>query len=113
MPSRKRNKGKERKAKKAEKAEKEARSIWQGWACRGEAGSVNKVVSGIPEDDDHPVSRFMDRFIVNWYDESNTDPIINLRDLSNLQKYEGVWSNESHLEMVKKILLCAWDQTSF
>ena len=104
MPHRERE-TRERKAKKAEKAEKGARSIWQGWACRGEAGSVNEVVSQchvIPEDDDHPVSRFMDRFIVNWYDESTTDPIINLRDLSKLQKYEGVWSNESHLEMVKK-----------
>lgn len=67
MPSRKRNKGKERKAKKEETKRKEVHKAWQGWA-RGEIYqkkiSCDHGCTGILSSNDHPVSKFMDDFFM-------------------------------------------------
>ena len=118
MPSRKRNKGKDRKAKKAEleaeRIEEEralVSSLWRG-AARGEDIELgNKKVLlcnhgcdlTIPDDENHPVCSFMDTFHLNL--------LINRKHISEnlsdtyLHHSHDVWNNESHRTMTADILL--------
>ena len=118
MPSRKRNKGKERKAKKAElevkRIENEkmvVREGWQGWA-RGEHVLENRRVITqcnhgcilIIPDDNHPVTSFMDAFFINCYFAEGDINIADiLRDTFN--KYPEVWNDDGHRKMTRDMML--------
>ena len=108
MPSRKRNKGKERKAKKAElKAERLTstlialtREIWHGLAL-GKDSKGRKVIHcnhglDLIADDNHPVPSFIDRFYINraFNKMASTD---NLREL--FQTHREVWDKENYRQM--------------
>ena len=86
MPSRKRNKGKERKAKKAElevkRIENEkmvVREGWQGWARGQDMLEDGRVITQcnhgcdlvIPNSNNHPVTSFMDAFFMYDANDSN------------------------------------------
>ena len=118
MPSRKRNKGKERKAKKAEqkveRIENEKMVVhkrWQGWA-RGENmldnGSIitqcnHGCALMIPHDNNHPVSSFIDAFSMNRFLEPVKHISDNLRDTFNT--YPEVWNDDCHRKMARDLLL--------
>ena len=118
MPSRKRNKGKERKAKKAEqkveRIENEKMVVhkrWQGWA-RGENmldnGSIitqcnHGCALMIPHDNNHPVSSFIDAFSMNRFLEPVKHISDNLRDTFNT--YPEVWNDDCHRKMARGSLL--------
>ena len=121
MPSRKKNKGKERKAKKAEleaeKAKLEAERIERemgtirkkcyGWA-RGD-GQLIQCNHGCdvmtPDEDDHPVTNFIDGLLM--YDAKNSNNMhvgfvgFYLRD--TFTTYQEVWDNERYREMAVNI----------
>ena len=109
MPSRKRNKGKERRAKKAElKAEAERKDVYNGW--RG--WSSGDIIEGgiacghgcsvvIPEDRNHPVVSFMNSFFVNWREQVNIIQIMS----DTFESQPQVWSNERYREMAVNILV--------
>ena len=113
MPSRKRNKGKDRKAKKAEqeakKVEKKrvkAHNIWQKWTHGiGKEGRklihCNHGFATIVPDENHPVSSFMDSFYINW--ESQMTVVPNLKN--TFQTHPQVWNNDNYREMVINILI--------
>ena len=113
MPSRKRNKGKDRKAKKAEqeakKVEKKrvkAHNIWQKWTHGiGKEGRelihCNHGFATIVPDENHPVSSFMDSFYINW--ESQMTVVPNLKN--TFQTHPQVWNNGNYREMVINILI--------
>ena len=102
MPSRKRNKGKERKAKKAvleferiDNERAEVRNYWLGWA-RGEdeVRQITQCNHGCdllwmrPNANNHPVTSFMDAFVMNTFLGTVKHILDNLRDTSiNVQKY--------------------------
>ena len=104
MPSRKRNKGKDRKAKKAA----EVNSKWQRWA-RGEDSLGRKVIQCnhgrdlvIPDEDNHPVVSFMNSFSILWDDKVRMDGPIklmyeNLQD--SFQTHREVWDNNIYREL--------------
>ena len=117
MPSRKRNKGRDRKAKKAaleaERVESETsglRSLWQGWA-RGKC-----MVDGrefitpcnhggaliIPNDKNHPVCSFVDTLILNTA-AHNMHTLNNMYD--TFQRHTEVWKNESYRKLAIQILV--------
>ena len=116
MPSRKRNKGKERKAKKAaviENVIEKLRSEWMGWA-RGE----NMLDSGrvitqcnhvsdlmIPEDPNpnqyHRVSCFMDVFYMNMRNRMGLEN--NLR--CTFQTQQQVWNNGDYRKLARDLML--------
>ena len=113
MPSRKRNKGKDRKARKAENKRVEIRNTWQAWA-RGEfegqqediilcrhVACGNEVDTMISEDGNHhPVCSFMDTYFGNWNAMTTTE---NLRD--TYQKHTEVWKSESYKKIAVNILV--------
>ena len=114
MPSRKRNKGKERKAKKqAEQAEvtrAQARLRWQFWA-RGRGENINGVAIQcnhgchitIPNDHaGHPALDLLDTFFVNWA-TANIGMLDNLKD--TLQKQPQAWDNHNYREMLTMTLI--------
>ena len=112
MPSRKRNKGKERKAKKqAEQAEvtrAQVRLRWRRWA-RGEVENINGVAiqcnhgcHTIRNDPaGHPALDLLDVFFMNW--AANIGVLDNLKD--TLQKQPQAWDNHNYREMVTKTLI--------
>ena len=119
MPSRKRNKGKERKAKKAEQEverieheKKVVRDIWQGWA-RGEVMLDNVRVNAqcnhgfdlmIPDDNNHPVTSFMDAFFMNCnFGEGRKETVQHLTDTFGSQL--AVWNNDRHRKMTRDLML--------
>ena len=121
MPSRKRNKGKERKAKKAEqeveRIENEkmvVRKRWQGRA-RGEdmrdldnGSIITKCNHGcdlmIPHDNNHPVTSFMDEFFMKCYfAEGGMHVVQNLVDTFVTQL--AVWNDDSHRKMTRNLML--------
>ena len=120
MPSRKRNKGKERKAKKAEqeveRIEKDkmvVRETWQGWA-RGEDMLKNgRVITQcnhgcallwmIPNANNHPVTSFVDAFFMNRFLGTVKHILDNLRDTYN--KCPEVLDDDSHRKMARDSLL--------
>ena len=108
MVSRKRNKGRDRKAKKAElEAEKiesnrvKVRIEWEGWARGYEIMSGMKVIQCIHGfattliscENNHPVSRFLDTFFMNW---STMSSIPNLRD--TFTKHQEIWNDKIRRE---------------
>ena len=111
MVSRKRNKGKERKAKQVEKkAETKARMVWEEWVhsdCDHELGAI------IPDNEDHPVSSFMDDFFINWLDKDIVCKYLDYyQDIGAMQilidtydKHMKVWRNESYRKIVINILI--------
>ena len=115
MPSRKRNKGKERKAKKAEleaeKIEKEraaVRSVWVNYA-RGEVKvrQITQCNHGIdlviPDEDNHPVTNFIDGMVLYDANNSNLHMRQYLRD--TFVTHQEVWDNERYREMAVNILI--------
>ena len=120
MPSRKRDKGKERKAKKAEHEAKNvekkrgmARKMWQGWA-RGEdmyeldrwrviAQCNHGCALIIPDDNTHPVTNFMDDFFTNRFYNEGTHILDHLRDTFN--KHPEVCNTDSYRKMTRDLML--------
>ena len=120
MPSRKRDKGKERKAKKAEQEAKEvesrigmARENWQGWA-RGEDmyeldkwRVITKCNHGcalmIRDDNNHPVTNFIDAFFMNCFFNEGTHIVDNLRN--TFHKYPEVWNTDLYRKMTRDLML--------
>ena len=104
MPSRKRNKGKDRKAKKAaveaERIDRErgiVRKKWQGWA-RGEGIQCNHGVElMIPEDNNHPVVSFIDAFFL--YEANSRDIYAEQYLRDTFTTHREVWDNERYREM--------------
>ena len=131
MPSRKRNKGKERKAKKAElelerieiESQREAvrnhwliraevRDVWQEFA-RGE-GEVRQIHWSvecnhgtslvIPDDVNHPVTSFMDSLFLHVaHNPNNVNVEKYLRD--TFTRHQEVWDNKRYREMAVNIFI--------
>jgi len=101
--SRKRNKGKERKAKQQAKKEESdranARKFWNGWVKGAECNHGCGVM--IPADD-HPVSNFMDQFIINFH---RKDLVLsqNLREI--FKSHRHIYNNESYRNLAIGILV--------
>ena len=118
MPSRKRNKGKERKAKKAaleaeviESKRAMARKAWHGWARRGEnirsvqfITQCNHGCDLMIPDDNHPVTSFMDAFFMNCYfAQGRKDIVGSLADSFGTQL--AVWNDDRHRKMTRDLML--------
>jgi len=106
--SRKKNKGKDRKAKKVEAERARVREMWLGWA-QGEDKVTGKKIKcdhrrvTIPNDLDHPVSRFMNDLIT--YRTADNVAYSTVRMLCDtLQTYPQVWNDNRYREMVVSIL---------
>ena len=122
MTSRKRNKGRDRKAKKAaleaeqaalevERMERErgiVRNRWKSWA-RGVDLNVQSVECNhgidlmIPDDNNHPVTIFIDDFCMHIANNANMHMGQYLRD--TFTTHQEVWNNESYREMAMNILI--------
>ena len=114
MPSRKRNKGRERKAKKAEAIEnviEKLRSEWMGWA-RGEFNGEREDNTQVPiqcnhvcdlmiPDDNHPVISFMDAFYINMRNRMGVE--YNLR--CTFQTQQQVWNNGDYRKLARDLML--------
>lgn len=89
MPSRKRNKGKERKAKKEEQKSKER--VWQSWAF-GECKHGKNVLTT----EGHPVTKYIDLFCSgeSLYDRR-----------TDMLQYPEVYNNASYRKMASDILV--------
>jgi len=102
MPSRKRNKGKDRKAKKVA----EVNSMWVTWA-RGESDEEgikfnHGGVLTIPDNNNHPVVKFLDTLSMTWIERSVGVPICNVDNMRiTYQKHRQVWNNENYRGMVR------------
>ena len=115
MPSRKKNKGKERKAKKAEveaeKIEKERAALRIAWQAdaRGEfQGRViiqcNHGVDLVIPEDDHPVTNFIDALFTYAANNGGLMYVgFCLRD--TFTTHQEVWENESYREMAVNIFI--------
>jgi len=121
MPSRKRNKGKERKAKKAEqeveRIENEkmvVRETWQGWARGKDMLNNGRIITQcnhgcdllwmIPNANNHPVTSFMDAFSMNgFFAEGGKHIVHNLADTFVTQL--AVWNDERYRKMIRDMLL--------
>ena len=110
MPSRKRNKGKERKAKKEAfaKSAKGMKQIiwWRSWAT-GRPGCNHGCV--VPPFD-HAVAGFMDTFVEAWNGESAFEEEWvqnNVNDAleATFEKHPDVWNDEVHRQMATGVLL--------
>ena len=118
MPSRKRDKGKERKAKKAEHEAKKveskrglARKMWQGWARGMDMYELHRwrVITQcnhgctllIPDDNTHPVTNFIDEFFTKG--DEGKHIIDNLRDTFN--QYPEVWNADPYRKMTRDLML--------
>jgi len=102
--SRKRNKGKDRKAKQLAKKEENERAfaheIWQSVYSSTECDHGCGMVTPA---DDHPVSNFMDQFIINAHHKGMT-VLQNLKD--TLETHTHIWNNESHRKLIIDIMVC-------
>ena len=114
MPSRKRNKGRDRKAKKAEveaeRIEREKEKVSTVWkqGAGGEDKTGRKVVLCnhgctlmIPNDNDHPVCSFMDTFHINAANQ--LDVVDNLSD--TFKKHPQFWNSESFRAMAINVFV--------
>ena len=110
MPSRKRNKGKERKAKKVgeeEKKRESVRKLWQGWARRYKGDcemSLPKSIQCnhgcdimIPDDPNHPICSLMDAFFADYKDLTNMQRVLKL--------HPQVWHNSINRKVMINILV--------
>ena len=119
MPSRKRNKGKERKAKKAaleaeviESKRAMARKAWHGWA-RGEDVMLDnvRVITQcnhgcdlmIPDDANHPVTSFIDVLFMNYFFVEVKDIGDILADSFDTQL--AVWNDDRHRKMTRDLMI--------
>ena len=107
MPSRKRNKGKERKAKKEAIAAKNddmlaeaVNNTWRGWALGEDALSDEKIIHcdhgcdvTAPTDRDHPVCCFMNSFMGNKSDW-----------VSLINSHPQIWDDDNYRNMAVHIL---------
>ena len=102
MPSRKRNKGKERKAKKEEAKRTLMQKTWRGRA-RGENNKNNISCDHgcmvIPSNNDHSVCKFMDDFFMRMVHQ----PCSNLKDL--FQAHQLLCNNDSDRNLAANILI--------
>ena len=99
MPSRKRNKGKERRAK---RAATEAEEWWRSWAIgnRESDDGCNHGCVAIPAQD-HAVSRFMNRYCVEYNHCGNS-----LKAMMKIfEESSEVWSNAEYRQMTIDALL--------
>ena len=94
MPSRKRNKGKERRAKK----EAARGAWWRGWASQKEAGCSHGCAVIPPPG--HAVSKFMNTFDEEW----NGNDIL-AATKSTFTAHPEVWHNNEHQQMTIDMLL--------
>lgn len=94
MPSRKRNKGKERKAKKAE-------AVWRIWAVGGGEERCNHGCVIPPRD--HAISRFMNTFYGGNIGGDDSDEFDALA--KTFEMHPEVWNDAEQRQMVIGILL--------
>ena len=101
--SRKRNKGKERKAKQLAKKEEsdrlDANRFWRH--CCGSGSNQCDHGQEIVVSDDHPVSSFMDQYIINLQIKKLT-VIENLRKI--FKSHTNIWNNGSYRKLAIDIL---------
>jgi hypothetical protein len=101
--SRKRNKGKDRKAKQLAKKEEneraEANELWRNLSSMRTAGCDHGHAMVL---DDHPVSTFMDQFILNLENKGMTTSE-SLREIFTMHRQ--IWTNESYRKLVLDILI--------
>ena len=108
MPSRKRNKGKERKAKKAEKdklQEDELRASWELWVhgpCREGEERCNHGLQFSVLPAFHAVTKFMNTFMEGL---NSGDLAIHSIIKITVEKHPDVWTDAGHRQMVSDILL--------
>ena len=104
MPtSRKRNKGRDRKAKKEEAERLKIRNLWQGWIeenCSSAKGCDHGCDVAIS--DDHPVSSFMDQYMINSY-RKGMYGTNNLRNL--FETHTHILNNEHYRKLILDILI--------
>ena len=119
MPSRKRNKGKERKAKKAEleaevivRKRAMARKAWQGWArverdVIRSAQFITQCNHGcalmIPDDANHPVTSFVDVLFMNCFFGEGKHTVDNLDDSFGTQL--AVWNDDRHRKITIDLMI--------
>jgi len=119
MPSRKRNKGKERKAKKAEleaevivRKRAMARKAWQGWArverdVIRSAQFITQCNHGcalmIPDDANHPVTSFVDVLFMNCFFGQGKHTVDNLDDSFGTQL--AVWNDDRHRKITIDLMI--------
>ena len=105
MPSRKRNKGKERKAKKAEQEERIMRNRWKTWALGdGQVTQCNHGVDlTIPDEVNHPVAKFIDALLI--FGDHNITMHVGQYFLDTFTTHQEVWDNERYREMVVNIFV--------
>ena len=100
--SRKRNKGKDRKAKQLAKKEEseraDAHKIWRGF--HSNMGCDHGCAMMIS--DDHPVSTFMDQFIINLQYKSQA---VSQNMMNLFETHTQIWNDESYKEVVTGILV--------
>ena len=105
MPSsRKRNKGKERKAKKVQSQRANVREIWWGFTTRKNITTQTDCDHGytlIPNDFDHPVSKYLDEFYLQICDKD--DGIRVLR--STFDTHPQIWNDANNRDMLLNVLV--------
>ena len=111
MPSRKRNKGKERKAKKAEAIENVIEKLLaSGWGGHVESSmgkekiihnAIMFVIYLMIPDDNHPVISFMDAFYINMRNRMGVE--YNLR--CTFQTQQQVWNNGDYRKLARDLML--------
>jgi len=108
MPSRKRNKGRDRKARQAENREANERiemhRIWQAWA-RGDLTSGTITCDHgllIPDDNNHPVCAFVDSYVFNAM-RKNMANAPNLRE--TFITHAQVWNNDIYRKMATDVVI--------
>ena len=117
MPSRKRNKGKERKAKKAEQEERERglimRNRWKTWALGdGQVTQCNHGVDlTIPDEVNHPVAKFIDALLI--FGDHNITMHVGQYFLDTFTTHQEVWDNERYREMTVNIFIAQWGQICY
>ena len=86
-----------------------ARKTWQGWS-RGAVQFITQCNHGcilmIPDENNHPVTSFMDAFFMNCTEareDLSKDILDILRDTFNT--YSEVWNDDSHRKMTRDMLL--------
>ena len=120
MPSRKRNKGKERKAKKVELEVERIESVravirskWQGHVRRehminGQSVECNHGLDlTIPDDINHPVINFIDALVVYWVHNLHYHNNMNVGKYlqDTYTTHPQLWGNESYREMAVNIFI--------
>ena len=101
MPSRKRNKGKERRAKRAEKAANQFSSYWNHWAIAPPGGGAHCNHGCELPPPDHVVTRFMNKFDEVLSSGRNIIEILG----STFELHPEVWKDADHRQTAIDIFL--------